>query len=154
MTSLETYWRTNNTSNNINQRWTRSCTIAANTLIAMKLVHSFSFLFFLSFRGKIDLGCRSPRRRTCTCVRGLVVLIAVRVGGKGKLCGFIREIFGFFWAGKDVSSPFEQLKSVMCCGSPIFRLRLIRCLSDSPYAPSSFISATSPAVPRLRSFWQ
>ncbi|XP_018346804.1 PREDICTED: LOW QUALITY PROTEIN: uncharacterized protein LOC108751228 [Trachymyrmex septentrionalis] len=47
----------------------------------------------------------------------------------------------------DVSSPFEQLESVVCCGWPISRLRLIGCLSDSPYVPSSFISAPSPAVP-------
>lgn len=32
--------------------------------------------------------------------------------------------------GKDVSSPFKQLESAMCCGSPISRLRSIRCLSD------------------------
>lgn len=35
-----------------------------------------------------------------------------------------------FFLGKDVSSPFEQLESVMCCGSPISRLRPIKDVSQ------------------------
>lgn len=130
------------------------------------LVHSFPFLLsrrpagdrsWMSITTQTNVRVPTCRARARACV-GPMVLIAVRVvcRWEGVLCGFIREIFGnfFFWGGllsKDVSSPFEQLESVMCCGSPISRLRPIRCLSDSPYVPSSFISARSPAVP-LKSY--
>ncbi|TGZ52472.1 hypothetical protein DBV15_08861 [Temnothorax longispinosus] len=83
----------------------------SDTLIAIKL-HSYirSLFYFFAIPREIDadLECRSPRRRTCACIAHfafvgpVVVLIAVRVGCR--------------WEGKDISSPFEQLESVMCCG--------------------------------------
>lgn len=71
------------------------------------------------------------------------------VGGRGiYFVVSLGKYSVFFWLlSKDVSSPFKQLESVVCCGSPISRLRLIGCLSDSPYVPSSFISARPPPVP-------